>query len=179
MTLPANIRVNIAAPFPSLVKGSGPVTIAKHNGIWTVGFTIANLAAAAANTDPTTIQVLLYNTVLNTFQKATIASLLASTPLVSPTLIGIAQSPYLAQLNDSILYVDTSGGAVVINLQTAASRILRPLTIKDVSGNANANNITINPNGAETIEGLAPLKVNADYGGFTLYPATAKYVIAP
>lgn len=38
MTLPANIRVNAAFPFPSLVQGSGPITITKVNGIWTVGF---------------------------------------------------------------------------------------------------------------------------------------------
>jgi len=41
MTLPANIRVNAQLPFPSLVYGSGPITIAKQNGIWTVGFSIA------------------------------------------------------------------------------------------------------------------------------------------
>lgn len=38
MTLPANIRVNAAFPFPSLVQGSGPITIYKVNGVWTVGF---------------------------------------------------------------------------------------------------------------------------------------------
>jgi hypothetical protein len=37
--LPANIRVNAAFPFPSLVQGSGPITVAKNNGIWTIGST--------------------------------------------------------------------------------------------------------------------------------------------
>lgn len=43
MALPVNIRVNTSAPFPSNVNGSGPVTITKQNGIWTVGFNSALL----------------------------------------------------------------------------------------------------------------------------------------
>ena len=38
MSIPPNIRVNAAFPFPALVQGSGPITITKANGIWTVGF---------------------------------------------------------------------------------------------------------------------------------------------
>lgn len=180
MTLPANIRVNIGAPFPVLVKGSGPVIISKQNGIWTVGFTVANLAAMPPGTDPTTVEVFLYNTVTKTFQQTTIASLLTSLA-IAPTSIGIAQSPYAVQLSDSILYVDSSGGPVVIDLSTAAARIGRPLVVKDVTGNAATagHNISIIPSGVETIEGLNPLVINANYGGFRLYPATAKYVIAP
>src|SRR5258706_10651678 len=37
MALPAKIRANMAAPFPAMVQGSGPITIGKTNGIWTVG----------------------------------------------------------------------------------------------------------------------------------------------
>jgi hypothetical protein len=44
MGLPANIRVNAAFPFPALVQGSGPVTVAKNNGIWTIGHSITNVA---------------------------------------------------------------------------------------------------------------------------------------
>jgi len=38
MTFPADIRVNAAFPFPALVQGNGPVTVAKASGIWTIGF---------------------------------------------------------------------------------------------------------------------------------------------
>ena len=37
-SLPANIRVNAAFPFPALITATGPVTLSKSNGIWTVGF---------------------------------------------------------------------------------------------------------------------------------------------
>lgn len=177
MTLPANIRINIGAPFPSLVKGSGPVTVAKASGIWTLGFTITNLGAMPAGTDPSTVEVLVYNTVAKVFQKTTLAAIAGSLP----TPIGIAQSPYAVQPGDTIIDVDSSGGAVVINLQPAAARAGRSISIKDISGNAATvgHNISIVPNGIETVEGLNPLPIDANYGGFRLSPKTGKYVIAP
>lgn len=75
MTLPANIRVNVAAPFPAKVKGSGPVTINKQNGIWTVGFSIAAVGAMPVATDPAVVNVLLWNTLLNTFQQTPVNAL--------------------------------------------------------------------------------------------------------
>lgn len=177
MTQPANIRVNIGAPFPATVKGAGPVTIAKQNGIWTVGFTIANLAAVPAGTDPTTLEVLVWNTVTQTFQQTTLANAFAS----SPRTIGIADSPYAVKPSDSVIFVDSSGGPVVIDLQAAAARAGRDLDVMDASGNAATagHNISIIPSGLETVAGLNPLVINASYGGFKLRPATGKYLIAP
>jgi hypothetical protein len=98
-----------------------------------------------------------------------------------PTQVTFAQSPYSVLLTDGVLFVDSSGGPVVINLQPAAARLGRALEVKDITGNAATagHNISIIPNGVETIEGLNPLLIAASYGGFKLYPATAKYVIAP
>lgn len=181
MTLPANIRVNTGAPFPSTVKGSGPVTISKQNGIWTVGFQYANIAGIAAGTNPTTLLVLLYNTVTKTFQTATVQQLLALAAN-NPTNISVANSPYVPLVTDNIIFVDASGGPVEIDLAAANTRSGSPLTIKDINGHANANNITIKPNGLETIDGHtngAPLKINANYGGFRLNPTSNSYVIMP
>jgi hypothetical protein len=179
MSLPTNIRVNIAAPFPSRVKASAPLTIAKANSIWTVGLNIANLGALPAGTDPAAVEVLLYNTVLHTFQQTTLAAILQSFSLLVPTNIGIANSPYPVLLSDSLVYVDSSGGPVVVDLPLAALRQGRAIAIKDISGNAAAHNITIIPSGIETIEGLNPLAINSNYGGFRLNPVAGKYVIAP
>ena len=38
MNIPDNIRVNASFPFPALVQGSGPITLTKINGIWTIGY---------------------------------------------------------------------------------------------------------------------------------------------
>ena len=41
MTVPTNIRMNLNAPFPSLVTGSGPISVGKQNGIWQIGYSVA------------------------------------------------------------------------------------------------------------------------------------------
>lgn len=181
MTIVANVRTNWSAPFPSKVKANGPCTISKSNGIWTIGFQISNLAVLPAGTNPANVEVLLYNTSSQTFQHTTVATLLALS-IVSPTSISAANSPYSPLVTDSILQVDTSGGPVEIDLTLAATRNGAPLSIKDINGNAASNNITIKPSGSETIDGhtnAAPLKINANYGGFRLNPKTAGYYIAP
>jgi hypothetical protein len=101
---------------------------------------------------------------------------------INSTPINSASSPYSTLLTDAVLYVDTSGGPIEIDLQPAASRNGLALTIKDVTGNAATNNITIKPNGAETIDGYTngnPLLVSANFGGFRLNPRTSSYTIAP
>ena len=44
MALPANVRYATSVPFPALVTGTGPITINKINGVWTVGFAPAPLS---------------------------------------------------------------------------------------------------------------------------------------
>lgn len=177
MTLPANIRINMSAPFPALVKGSGLVTLTKQNGIWTAGFSIANVAVMPQATDPAVVSMLLWNSALNTFQQTTLAQLFAAP--IAPTNIGFANSPYVPLVSDSILFVDTSGGPVIINLTAAAARLNRPLSIKDVTGNAVANNVTINRSGAETIDGQVSRLIDWPYGGFRLGPGTARWLTLP
>ena len=181
MTQPANIRVNTSAPFPATVKGLGPIAISKANGIWTVTLQpFSNIGNAPLGTDPTTLLVLLYNTVLGTFQQTTIAALVAGSS--KPTNIAFANSPYAPLSTDTFLYVDTSGGPIEIDMTLAAARFGQPLSIKDVTGNAAANNITVKPVNPETIDSYtnaAPLVIDANYGGVKLSPGTAKYVIAP
>jgi hypothetical protein len=46
-----------------------------------------------------------------------------------------------------------------------------PITITDIGGNAAANNITIQPNNvSETVMNLTSIKIQTNYGGFTLQP---------
>jgi hypothetical protein len=50
-----------------------------------------------------------------------------------------------------------------------------PITVIDIGGNAASNNITLQPNNpAETIMGLASVKISTNYGGFTLQPVPSQ-----
>jgi hypothetical protein len=49
-----------------------------------------------------------------------------------------------------------------------------PITVVDVGGNAQSNNITISANNvSETVMSLASIKIATNYGGFTLQPVSA------
>ena len=80
MTAPANIRVNLNAPFPALVTGSGPVTVGKQNGIWTVGFNMAQLGIQnpPATTSLPTDFALVYDSIVGQFIDVPLGSILGS-----------------------------------------------------------------------------------------------------
>lgn len=109
-------------------------------------------------------------------QKA-IESVSTTPQAVSPT--NVTAAAYNVLQSDTTILVNRAG-AVTINLQAAAARLGVPLTIKDISGNADANNITILGNGAELIDAIAGgLLINSKYGGFKLAPTTGGWMILP
>jgi hypothetical protein len=108
MTLPANIRVNIGAPFPSLVKSAAPATITKQNGIWTVGISYASLGVLPQGVDPTKVIIAVFNTITGTFQQVSIAGIQSGGLLT--TTVTHAQSPYSVLVTDFFILADTTGG---------------------------------------------------------------------
>lgn len=183
MSTAANVRVNIGAPFPALVKASAPATIKKQNGIWTVGLSFSGLGQLPIGVSPTQVQVLVYNSVAGTFQVTTLAGVQSGGLLT--TVVTHAMSPYAPLPTDFYLLVDTTGGTVEIDLALAASRGGVALTIKDYKGDAATNNITIKPQGGgapETVDNYtnsAPLILNSNYDGVKLLPIAGGYVISP
>lgn len=69
--------------------------------------------------------------------------------------IDSTDSPYSVAAGDEIILADTTGGAIIINLPTAASMITtgksRVITVKLVSSSAGANSLTLEPSGVEQI----------------------------
>lgn len=185
MTLPASIRVNTAAPFPSLVTSTAPVTIRKVNGIWTIGFSSASLAVMTPPSgDYPTDYVLVYDSIAGTYFNVSISQVIAaaaaSITAVAPTpKIVTAAGDYTVLAGDQIILMNkTVGAATNINLPTSASRINIPITVKDYKGDSNTNNIVFVPNGTETIDGFSSAValangtsvIRTNYGIKTLSP---------
>jgi hypothetical protein len=87
----------------------------------------------------------------------------------------VTTSPYTILSTDAyvIYYITTASIAITINLPAISSISDRMYIFKDISGNAETNNITIVPSGTNTIEGLNVSKIfQTNYGGWTLISDT-------
>lgn len=81
----------------------------------------------------------------------------------------VSSSPYtISGSTKGFILVDTTGGAITINLPGALSPG-RAYFIKD-AGNAGTNNITINPAGTDTIEGAGSKTISTNYGKLWITP---------
>jgi hypothetical protein len=92
----------------------------------------------------------------------------------APAAITVVGSGAIAS---TVTFVWTNqAGAIALTLPDAAAWELAnaglgvPLSIFDTSGTAAANNVTITPFGAQTINGLANLTIADNYGGYRLRP---------
>lgn len=84
------------------------------------------------------------------------------------SLITVADSPYAVDPLDVFIGVNSTGGAITVDLPSAASAPGRVIEIYDVDGFANTNNITVQPDGAELISGAASQTISTAYGGITV-----------
>jgi len=86
-------------------------------------------------------------------------------------LTTVNAATYELLLTDYIVHVTYTATAAVTSLTLPTVQLVegRVIVIKDAGGNANANNITINTQGAETIDGQNTLVINSDYGSVNLY----------
>ena len=61
----------------------------------------------------------------------------------------------------TVILADSTGGAFSVNLPAAADNLDRVIVVKRM--NAGANTITIDPNGSETIDGVATHPLTTQY----------------
>lgn len=69
---------------------------------------------------------------------------------------------------DNIVLVDTVGGATTITLPSSANVTNRNITIKDKTGHAGTNHITITPSSG-TIDGASSISISTNFGKTTVY----------
>lgn len=170
----ADIRINTQVPFPAMAKGSGPITLTKVNGVWTVGFTIA---AFGSQNPPIgnypTDYVLAWDDVNKTFFKISITNLVAAVSNIggARNQRRATASPIVVAGTDQIINVNIAGGAPTCTLPAASTRLGIPLTFKDVGGNFAAHNLTITPAGGDLIDDLASIVLSVNRQSVTLVPA--------
>lgn len=179
MTLPANIRLNIGAPFPARVQGASYFVVSKANGIWTIAPNYTLLAQLFSVPDPTIKQVVIYDTVSGVFSTISIAAFVAAA-LGSNYRIITAAGNVNVLASDTTLLIN-NGVATSIILPLSSTRNGLALTVKDYAGIANTDNITFVPAGSETIDGFSGSAaaangvalIDINYGKKTLWPLTS------
>ena len=95
---------------------------------------------------------------------------------VLPVPINISATPYTVGVSDRILLIDTAIGAVTVNMPAAASRSAS-LIIKDQTGHANANPISVVRSGSDVIDGLTTYPIDVKYGEAAFYPQAGGYYV--
>jgi hypothetical protein len=176
VTLPASIRVNVRASFPSLVGGAAFISVNKSNGIWSITPNYLLLAQAPALTSSMVIAV--QDQLTGVFSYVPASSLASNTGYRIVTTVG---SVSVLSTDTVILLQKSPSGPSTLNLPPSASRSGVPIIIKDITGDANTNNDTIVPAAGETIDGLSAAAaaangiavIDVDYGSRTLYPLTS------
>lgn len=70
-------------------------------------------------------------------------------------------------ISANLVYIDSTGGAINV-LLPADSTFGRTITIKDMMGTSSVNNITITPDGLDTIDDDPTYVISGDYDSITL-----------
>jgi hypothetical protein len=180
VTLPANIRINVKANFPTQVQGSGYVTLTKVNGIWTIANDYTVLGMLLPGFDPTAWFAAVENLSTKQFAVLSVAQLIAGgentyreITAAGDVTVGVSDIGFLMN--------KTVGATTNINLPLANTRNGVPVWVKDYKGDSNVNNITFVMAGADTVDGFTQAQANANgrsklalaYGTKTFWPRAA------
>lgn len=90
----------------------------------------------------------------------------------------VTGASYTAKAGDQVIGVNRAG-VVAVTPPSAEVRLGRIYMIKDESGSAATNNITIATEGSENIDGATTAVLAEDYGNRTIYSDGSNWFIVP
>lgn len=167
-----SLKARVLVRFPATVNGSDGIEVTKSGNVYTIGEDFLSLTEL----DPADID--------NAFLKVevdgayyyygidTLAGDIGEAVLddfMTPTVITAAGDLTITSAHHYVVLNKTSGAATGITLPASAARV-GPVRIKDGKGDASSNNITLTPDGSETIDGLSSWVISFDYAGVLLVP---------
>ena len=166
------IKAKVLTRFPATVDGANGIEIERSGNVYTIGDDFLSLteleAATLANTHlKVEVDETYYYYSLDTLVTDAALSILAE--LQTPQVITAAGDHTVDTDDYYLVFNKTSGAATEVTLPASADRV-GPITIKDGKGDANSNNITVTPDGSETIDGLSSWVLSFAYSGVTLIP---------
>ena len=97
---------------------------------------------------------------------------------VMESYVNVTAATYIAKAGDRLIGVNRAG-AVTVTLPTVQLRAGRTYTVKDESGAAATNNITVATEGSETIDGSATDTISQNYGSKAYYSDGSNWFTVP
>lgn len=90
----------------------------------------------------------------------------------------VADVDFTAGTRDHLIaYTSLSAGRTVSLPAASSLKVGDSYIVKDESGGASSNNIVIDPDGSETIDGAATFTISADYGRVEIYTDGSNWFI--
>jgi hypothetical protein len=109
-------------------------------------------------------------------QQTQINALNASVLALANKIRTVTTTPIAALTTDKTILTDATAASITINLPAASSAVAQIITVKKID--ASANTVTIDPNGAEVIDGATTKIISAQWSSLTFQcNGTAWFVI--
>lgn len=164
------LTLKVIPVFPSNVIAGAGVRVTKTNGIWTVALDFTDLDQPVV-TDLSVYEIVVRNTTADSYGRVSLSGLLASTYFAT-----VVTGLHNVSATETFLRCQLAAAAA-INLPASVDRNGLDLDIKDSSGNFATYNATINPHGAELIDGMASLVGSQNYMFIKLRPKTSGWEV--